>query len=142
MNRRFVKNKKGFGFLKFATANVRKFGASFITIAQKSTDLVVDGDAGIIENSDTKFIYTIDGDEKYFAELMKLEKDDIEVIKNFKSSKTNYHQVYFVDKFGKRTINVRLTKKEYWRITSSKDDNKKDRKSNVRSKRFDTRGGN
>jgi hypothetical protein len=114
-----------FGFFKFSTANVRKFGGSFITIAQKSSDVVINGDMGILENSATKFLYSIDGEKEAFASRMKIDLATLAKIESLKTVKGQYSDVLFLDQFGSRVLRVQMTEDEYWRVTSSADDNEK-----------------
>ena len=111
-----------FSFFKFSTANVRKFGGSFITIAQKSSDVVVGGDTGIIENSASKFLYSIDGEEESFAARMKIDQPTVNKIKDLKAVKGEFSEVLLLDQFGAKTLRVQLTPEEYWRVTTSPDD--------------------
>ncbi|MCB0349271.1 MAG: hypothetical protein KDD37_10580, partial [Bdellovibrionales bacterium] len=62
--------RKCFNFFKFSTANVRKFGGSFITVTQRMSDLVVNDDTGIIDNSNTRMIFSIDGSEEKFQKIL------------------------------------------------------------------------
>lgn len=117
-----------FSFFKFSTANVRKFGGSFITIAQKSSDVVINGDMGILENSASKFIYSIDGEKEAFANRMKIDLATLTKIENLKAVKGQYSDVLFVDQFGSRVLRVQMTEEEYWRVTSTADDTEKLRK--------------
>jgi hypothetical protein len=114
-----------FSFFKFSTANVRKFGGSFVTIAQKSSDVIVGGDVGILENSASKFLYSIDGEKEAFAARMKLDLPTLAKIENLKTVKGQYSDVLFVDQFGSRSLRVQMTEEEYWRVSSSADDNEK-----------------
>ena len=114
-----------FSFFKFSTANVRKFGGSFITIAQKSSDLVVNGDTGIIENSSQKFVFSTDGEPESFSKRMKFDSSDMEKIESLESIKGEFSEVLFKDIFGSRVLRLLLTPEEYWSFTSSQDDNEK-----------------
>lgn len=64
--------RRCFSFFKFSTANVRKFGGLFISISQKSTDLVVNHDQGIIDNSPNRFLFSQDGDREEFQSRFQL----------------------------------------------------------------------
>ena len=114
-----------FSFFKFSTANVRKFGGSFITIAQKSTDVIVNADTGIIENSAQKFLFSIDGDPEVFARRLKINNETIREIEALKSQKGVFSEVLFQDAYGSRVLRIQLSKDEYWRVTSSQDDNER-----------------
>ena len=114
-----------FSFFKFSTANVRKFGGSFVTIAQKSSDVVIGGDPGILENSSMKFLFSVDGEREAFQRRLKLEDRTIEQIESLQAEKGRFSEVAFVDSFGSRVLRVELTPEEYWSVTSSQADNEK-----------------
>ena len=114
-----------FSFFKFSTANVRKFGGSFITIAQKSSDVIVGGDAGILENSSMKFLFSIDGEREAFQRRLKLSDESLDQIESLRSEKGRFSEVAFVDSRGSRVFRIELTPEEYWAVTSSQADNEK-----------------
>ena len=116
---------KNFEFFKFSTANVRKFGGSFITIAQKSSDVVIDGDEGIIFNSDTKILFSIDGSEDVFSRRLGITTQGLERTRTLKKSKMEFSEALIKDYLGERVMRIRLSREEYWRFTSSRSDNTK-----------------
>lgn len=117
--------KRSFSFFKFSTANVRKFGGCFISISQKSTDLVVNNDTGIIENSPNRFLFGRDGEEQVFQERFKLSIEKLSQLNQLKREKKKFSEVLFQDKMGSRILKVLLTPHEYLRFSSTKEDNEK-----------------
>ena len=114
-----------FSFFKFSTANVRKFGGSFITIAQKSSDVVIGGDSGILENSSMKFVFSVDGEREAFQRRLKLSDQVADQIEDLRSEKGRFSEVAFIDSIGSRVLRIELTPEEYWAVTSSQTDNEK-----------------
>lgn len=114
-----------FPFFKFSTANVRKFGGSFITIAQKSSDVVINGDTGILENSNSKFLFSIDGEKENFAKRLKLEPEVVDRIEGLRSEKGTFSEALLTDHEGAKVLRIQLTAREYWSATSSHEDNRK-----------------
>jgi hypothetical protein len=117
--------QRAFEFFKFATANVRKFGGGFIPIVQKSSDLVVNGDDGIILNCASQVLLSVDGTPETYGKRLKLEPETVDRISALKSEKGKFSDIMMVDKFGARVARVVLTNEEYWSFTSSQSDNYK-----------------
>ncbi len=114
-----------FPFFALSIANIRKNGDAFITIAQRSEHVVVGGNTSILDNSPQKFFFSVDGDEEAFRRRLHFEKEDVERIKTLKRRQGEFSEVYFQDAFGKRVFRIRLTPKEYWSVTSKKEDREK-----------------
>ena len=114
-----------FSFFKFSTANVRKFGGSFIVIAQKSTDVIITGDTGILDNTGSKVLFSVDGERDDFAKRLKLSDDEMERLESLRSEKGAYSEMMCQDAFGSRVLRIQLSRGEYWSFTSSQDDNRK-----------------
>ncbi|MFP5519667.1 MAG: hypothetical protein ACLGGX_07165 [Bdellovibrionia bacterium] len=70
--------KKCFSFFNLSIANVRKEGHGFITVAQKSAHVVVDGDTGILDNSPNRIYFSADGDDETFIGRNQLTHESIE----------------------------------------------------------------
>lgn len=118
--------QKNGAFFKFTTANVRKYGHACVLIAQRTNDFIVCGnDAGIIENSPTRFLYSIDGDEEEFGRRFHLTRQQVDSIKNLSSKPHDYSDVFLQDKHGCRVLRLALSNEEYWHLTSTKADNLK-----------------
>jgi len=114
-----------FDFFKFSTSNVRKYGHAVIPISQLSTQLIVGGDVGIIDNSTQRFIFSIDGDEREFQERFRLKDEDIRKIKSLRSIVGSFSEVLFQTGEVTRKLTVKVTPEEYWRLTTSRVDKEK-----------------
>ena len=119
----FIKNC--FEFFKFSTANVRKFGHAVVLITQLSSDLIVNGDTGIIENSPQRFLFSIDGDENEYQARLNLKKEQIEVIKKLRSTAGDFSEVFLQTAEAGRKLQIKITKEEYWELTSNSQDQDK-----------------
>ena len=117
--------KRCFDFFKFSTANVRKYGSSFITVAQNTSDVVVAGDTGILDNSAAKFLFSVDGEKEAFCRRLKIESDIVEKIENLTRVPGQYSETLLLDQLGARSMRILLSAEEYWRFTSRKEDNEK-----------------
>jgi len=118
--------KRCFNFFKFSTANVRKYGGSFITITQRVNDLIINDDTGILDNSNTRILFSSDANEERFKDILKLSDEGLFKIKNLRKSKKEFYSECLIqDTYGERVFRVRISADEYWRFTSSKDDNDK-----------------
>lgn len=117
--------KSCFDFFKFSTANVRKYGHAVVLISQLSTDFVVGGDTGIIENSPQRFIFSNDGDEIQFKERFGLRERDIKEIKSLRSIVGSFSEVLLQTGDVTRKLKVKVTPEEYWRLTTSRIDKEK-----------------
>lgn len=117
--------KSCFDFFKFSTANVRKFGHAVILITQLSTDLIVNGDTGIIENSPQRFLFSVDGDLTAYQNRFSLTADQILSVKSLKSIPKEFSEVFLQTGEIGRKLLVTITSKEYWTLTSSKQDREK-----------------
>lgn len=114
--------KSCFDFFKFSTANVRKYGHAVILISQLSTDLIVGGDSGIIENSPQRFLFSVDGSTIDYQRRFNLSDVQIESIKNLKSFPKVVSQVYLQLGEKGKTLSILITPEEYWSLTSSQPD--------------------
>jgi hypothetical protein len=116
---------RAFGFYKFSTSNIRKYNGSFVTICQKSSDPIVNGDRGIIENSNSKFLFSLDADKEEFRKNLNLSSSDTEKVENLGNVKGQFSECLLVDNLASKTLRIELTDEEYWTATSSKEDNEK-----------------
>lgn len=117
--------KSCFDFFKFSTANVRKFGHAVILITQLSTDLIVNGDTGIIENSPQRFLFSVDGDSIAYQNRFNLTLEQITSIKLLRSIPKEFSEVFLQTGQTGRKLIIKITAKEYWTLTSSKQDREK-----------------
>lgn len=117
--------KSCFDFFKFSTANVRKFGHAVILITQLSTDLIVNGDTGIIENSPQRFLFSTDGDLTSYQNRFNLTSEQLLSVKSLKSIPKEFSEVFLQTSDLGRKLIIKITQKEYWTLTSSKQDREK-----------------
>ena len=117
--------KACFDFFKFSTANVRKFGHAVILITQLSSDLIVNGDTGIIENSPQRFLFSADGDLTDYQTRFNLTDAQLASIRTLRSIPKEFSEVFLqTSEIGRKLI-IKITQKEYWTLTSSKQDREK-----------------
>lgn len=117
--------KKCFSFFNLSIANVRKEGHGFITVAQKSAHVVVDGDTGILDNSPNKIFFSLDGDEESFIARTQMTTESVEKIKSLRRQQGEFSEALFKDCHGERVVKVRLSAEEYWSYTSKDEDRRK-----------------
>ena len=117
--------KKCFSFFNLSIANVRKEGHGFITVAQKSAHVVVDGDTGILDNSPNKIFFSLDGDEESFIARTQLTSESVEKIKSLRRQQGEFSEALFKDFHGERVVKIRLSAEEYWSYTSKDEDRRK-----------------
>lgn len=114
--------KKCFNFFKLSTANVRKLGHSIVTIVQKSNDLIINNDSGIIENSPNHFLFSLDGNKNDFKYRFNLNGSELDRIVSFNNKGTNTRQCLVNSNFGKFIGSIYLSPYEYLKYSSSKQD--------------------
>lgn len=117
--------KTCFDFFKFSTANVRKYGHAVVLIGQLSTDFIVGGDSGIIENSPQRFLFSVDGDEVSYKERFNLSQEKVDHIKQLRSVPGKFSEALLQTGDAARVVNIKVTPEEYWRLTTSKVDREK-----------------
>ena len=117
--------KSCFDFFKFSTANVRKYGHAVVLVSQLSSDLIVDGDTGLIENSPQRFLFSIDGNVNQYQERFNLSDDKISQLKSLKAIPGKFSEVLFQSNDTSRVLRIEITPEEYWTLTSSKKDQEK-----------------
>lgn len=114
--------KSCFQSLKFATANVRKFGHAVIQVAQLSTDFIVKGDTGLIENSPQRFFFSIDGNREDFQSRFQLSDEQTQSLSSVQSVPGRFSECLFQDSKAAKKLRIEITREEFWRLTSSKQD--------------------
>lgn len=117
--------KKCFSFFNLSIANVRKEGHGFITVAQKSAHVVIDGDTGILDNSPNRIYFSLDGDEDSFISRNQLSKNSADKIKALRRQQGEFSECYLKDVHGERVLKIRLNSQEYWQYTSKDEDRRK-----------------
>lgn len=117
--------KACFEFFKFSTANVRKFGHAVVLITQLSTDLIVNGDSGILENSPQRFLFSTDGPISDYQARLGLSDLQAATIKALRAIPEAYSEVFLQTGESGRKLRIEITKQEYWELTSSMKDRMK-----------------
>lgn len=117
--------KKCFSFFNLSIANVRKEGHGFITVAQKSAHVVIDGDTGILDNSPNKVFFSMDGDDESFMARSQMDQHSIEKIKSLRREQGSFSEALMKDCHGEKVLKIRLSPQEYWSYTSKDDDRRK-----------------
>ena len=107
----FIKNC--FNTFSLLSKNVRKLNGSLILLAQNSKDLILNSDTSLIDNSEFKILFSIDGVEKDFMQTFNLTDEEFLILKNLKTIKGLYSQFLLKDSLGSKTGFLRLSKKEY-----------------------------
>ena len=114
--------KRAFPFFALSIANIRKKGDAFVTIAQRSEHLAPNGDTSILDNSPTKFIFSVDGSRDSFKSRLNLSDFDLDRIEGLNRSPGNYADCFQIDSTGSRVFRIALSHEEYWLYTSKKED--------------------
>lgn len=114
--------KKCFSFFNLSIANVRKEGHGFITVAQKSAHVVIDGDTGILDNSPNRIYFSVDGDDESFTGRNQLNQESVDKIKSLRRQQGIYSECLLKDTYGEKVLRIRLDSKEYWAYTSKDED--------------------
>ena len=107
-----------FRSFKLLNKNVRKLNGSLLLTVQVSTDLIIDNDTSLIDNSGTKILLSYDGDKTAFATRFQLGSDEAEVMWSITAEKGKFSQFLLNDKKGSRVGHLILTPKEYWQSTT------------------------
>ena len=79
--------KSCFNTFSLLSKNVRKLNGSLILLAQNSKDLIFNGDASLIDNSEFKILFSHDGEEKKFKEIFNLTNEEFQKLNNLKTVK-------------------------------------------------------
>lgn len=117
--------QKCFNFFNLSIANIRKEGHGFVTIAQKSSHLIVGGDTGIIDNSPQRVVFSIDGDREEFGKRLHLSEDSIQLIESLQRKNGAFAECFFQDPRGERVLRLRLSSEEYFSYSSKEEDKQK-----------------
>lgn len=106
--------KENFSSLLMLAKNVRKIGGSLLICAQKTSDLIIDGNLSLVEDSNFNVLFSID---KVSKEILKINEEHFEVF-NQKSKdavkKDAFRQFLLINENGQRVINHYLTDEEYF----------------------------
>jgi type IV secretory pathway VirB4 component len=118
------------GFFLSTTANFRKFGHGVILITQKvdTFDLAVSAsrnDSGILLNSPIRFFLEQDVDRDYLKKTFALSDNHLRTVVESPYRGKDYREFVLQDDTGTRVVRLYLTPEEYWRVTSTREDNEK-----------------
>ncbi|MDE0092364.1 MAG: hypothetical protein OXN83_03650 [Oligoflexia bacterium] len=105
--------KSCFNTFSLLSKNVRKLNGSLILLAQNSKDLILNGDTSLIDNSEFKVLFSIDGAEKEFMQTFNLLDEEFLSLKSLKTIKGLYSQFLLKDSLSSKVGFLRLSKKEY-----------------------------
>lgn len=114
-----------FDFFKLSTANVRKFGAAVVLVAQLSKHLVVKGDTGLIENTHHRFMFSSDGGLLEFQERMRLTDKQMRLLSNLEFQSKAFSELLYQVGGLARVLRLRMSAEEYWRVSSTQSDRQK-----------------
>ena len=105
--------KSCFNTFSLLSKNVRKLNGSLILLAQNSKDLIFNGDASLIDNSEFKILFSHDGEEKKFKEMFNLTNEEFQKLNSLKTVKGHYSQFLLKDSLGSKVGFLRISKEEY-----------------------------
>jgi len=122
--------EKNAQFFLLTTANFRKFGHGVILITQKTNNFDLDSgsgrvDSGIILNSPIRFLLEQDVERDYLRDTFGLHDQHLRAIVDQPYRGKDYREFVLQDDTGTRLVRLYLTPREYWRVTSTREDNDK-----------------
>jgi hypothetical protein len=114
--------KRNGGFFKLTAANARKFGHATVLIAQSVRDFILNQnggqDLGIIENSFNRVFFTADSALSSLSDHLGLSPGHLDLLRSAKF-RDGARGALIADPIGVRLGVFRLTREEYWTVTSS-----------------------
>ncbi len=124
--------KSCFELIKFVCANDRKLGHAVIPISQRLSDLIVNNDLGIIQNSPQRFLFNADAESleetSAFKRSLGLSDQQMKDLDELMSVPGKFSEVALQTEEGVRKLTIKLSEEEYWERTSSKTDKEKMRR--------------
>lgn len=117
-------------FFLLTTANFRKFGHAVILITQKIQNFDLDmgfgrRDSGLILNSPIRFFLEQDTERDYLEATFGLGPRFTSRITENPYRGKEYREAVLQDDTGTRVVRLALSPEEYWRVTSTREDNEK-----------------
>lgn len=117
-------------FFLLTTANFRKFGHAVILITQKIQNFDLDlgfgkRDSGLILNSPIRFFLEQDTEREYLESMFGLGPRFTNRITENPYRGKEYREAVLQDDVGTRIVRLALSPEEYWRVTSTREDNEK-----------------
>lgn len=119
----FVKNC--FASFSLLVKNVRKLHGSLTLVSQNLSDLVVNGDASLVTQTEFKVLFSKDKGFDKFDSILELSESGSEKLDSFKTDKGKFSQFLLKDQIGERSCQLILTPEEYLRSTTHSDDKSK-----------------
>ncbi len=114
--------KECFSSFRLLNKNVRKLNGSLILVAQSSTDLVINHDTSLLDNSDLKVLFSIDGKASEFKERMHLNSNEMEILSGLRTRMGKYSQFLIKDPVASKVGFLILSPKEYFNSTTHGDE--------------------
>ena len=102
--------------------NVRKLSGSLILTAQMLSDLIVNGDASLIAQSEFKIFFSADGTDDFFKIYSGITDDTLATLKQIRPSRGAFSLFIFKDGHGERLCKLILSKEEYYTASTHSDD--------------------
>lgn len=102
--------------------NVRKLSGSLILTAQMLSDLIVNGDASLIAQSEFKIFFSADGTDDFFKAYSGVTDETLETLKQIRPSRGAFSLFIFKDGHGERLCKLILSKEEYYTASTHSDD--------------------
>lgn len=116
----FIKNC--FSSFTLLSKNVRKLSGSLILTAQMLSDLVVNGDASLVSQSEFKILFSNDGSDEFFRTFTGISEENLETLKTIRPNRGDYSIFIFKDGLGERICKLILSKNEYFTSSTHSDD--------------------
>lgn len=102
--------------------NVRKLSGSLILTAQMLSDLVINGDASLVSQSEFRIFFSADGTDDFFKTFSGVSDETLETLKQIRPSRGAYSLFIFKDGQGERLCKLILSKEEYYTSSTHADD--------------------
>ena len=102
--------------------NVRKLSGSLILTAQMLSDLIVNGDASLIAQSEFKIFFSADGTDDFFKIYSGVTEETLETLRQIRPSRGAFSLFIFKDGNGERLCKLILSKEEYYMASTHSDD--------------------
>jgi len=102
--------------------NVRKLNGSLILIAQNLSDLVVQGNSSLIDQTEVRIFFSQDSDAAAFQALSGLSNTALSKLEQMTTVNGKYSQFVVKDPRGERSGRLILSKEEYFRSSTFAED--------------------
>gem|GEM_PF-1851593 len=102
--------------------NIRKLNGSLLLIAQNLSDLVIDGDTSLIDQTDFRVFFSKDGGNPDFKRVSGLSESSLAILESLSTVNGKFSQFILRDNGGERTGKLILSRNEYFRSTTHASD--------------------